>query len=54
MTNQTQPLVVQCAIKVLREHAAGRSVDPDRLDWAVTLALQNPQRIPAQPSTVAA
>lgn len=37
----TEPLAVQCAIKVLRERAAGRSVDPDRLDWAIDLALLN-------------
>jgi hypothetical protein len=42
-----QDLIVQCAIKVLHEHAAGRSVDPDRLDWAVRLALFNPQRMTA-------
>lgn len=49
-----QDLIVQCAIKVLREHAEGRSVDPDRLDWAVNLALQNPKRIQPKPTEKAA
>lgn len=34
-------LILQCAIKILREHAEGRSVDPARLDWAIELALLN-------------
>lgn len=48
----TQPLAMLAAVKVLREHAEGRSVDPSRLDWAVTMALQNPQRItlPVRPA----
>lgn len=44
--HRTQPLVLQAAIKVLREHAAGRSVDPSRLDWAIRVAIPNPQRVP--------
>jgi hypothetical protein len=27
--------ILQAAVSILREHAAGRSVDPGRLDWAL-------------------
>lgn len=40
----TTPLALLCAQRVLREHAEGRSVDPDRLDWALTLIAMNPAR----------
>lgn len=32
-------LVADMARRVLLEHAAGRSVDPQRLDWALDIAI---------------
>lgn len=34
-------LVISSAVRILREHAEGRSVDPERLDWAIDIALAN-------------
>jgi hypothetical protein len=33
-------LVRDMAARVLREHASGRSVAPDRLDWAIGVAIE--------------
>lgn len=39
-TTERATLVADMARLVLLEHAAGRSVDPDRLDWAIGVAVQ--------------
>lgn len=36
-------LIEQCVIRVLREHAEGRAVSPDRLNWAIEMVILNPR-----------
>lgn len=41
----TQADLITRAEQILRSHAVGIKVDPDDLEWAVQIALQNPKRI---------
>lgn len=50
----TQADLVTRAEQILRSHAVGIKVDPDDLEWAVNLALQNPKRIQPKPTEKAA
>lgn len=47
-------LVIEAAKSILREHASGRSVDPERLDWAIRIYMANTRETEREPELVMA